>query len=183
MGQKGWACPSAASGCIIVSVGASEGHLPGTHRFLGPGLSQGTTASPACCLPLCLFCCLCPGPPRTLQIQSCSPDTHTPITPASTPACTCSFPPLCSILLAPLSSPGLAAVPPGCSLKSWPFKESPAERATLRPGDGRGRWGEGWQAKIAPYQSRRDSETQGEGEGPASWVHAWSGTRQPARPT
>lgn len=42
--------------------------------------------------------------------------------------------------------------------------------------------GEGWQAKIAPYQSRRDSETQGEGEGPAAGVHAWGGTLQPACP-
>ena len=31
-------------------------------------------------------------------------------------------------------------------------------------------------------KSRRDSETQREGEGPAAWVCAWSGTLQPARP-
>lgn len=45
-------------------------------------------------------------------------------------------------------------------------------------------------SKIAPYlslrgaraQSRRDSETQGEGEGSAAWVRAWSGTLQPACP-
>lgn len=31
-------------------------------------------------------------------------------------------------------------------------------------------------------KSGRDSETQGEGEGPAAWVCAWSGTLQPALP-
>lgn len=144
MGQKGWDCPPAASAHIIGSARASEGHLLGTHRFLGPGLSRGATASPACCLPLHLFCCLCPGPPRTLQVQSCSPDTHTPIIPP---------PPLPAPALSRLSAPSCwllcpllawQLVPPRCFPKSWPFKESPDERATLRPGDGRGRCGEGW---------------------------------------
>ena len=74
--------PAAASGPVTGSVGASEGHLLGTHRFLGPGLSRGAAASPAYCLPLCLFfSCLFPGPPRTLQVQSCPADTQHPTTP------------------------------------------------------------------------------------------------------